>query len=321
MTTEPTNDAHIAGRRVHYGDFYGLNELPDVPLFAVYGNCQAESLRVLLHGALAGEWHGVRLPPVHELTEQDLPHLHTLLPRLSLFVAQPVAAGYRGLPLGNNDVLPRLADDARIVRIPVMRWTALMPTLAIVRAPGVGDPPVAPYHDLRVLTAAARGESTVELTSPTPEAVWAAREESLRQLRVRQDAHHALDAASILDAAGPNAVHVINHPGNGVLTEVAAAILAEAGLSATVPDPGRVLLGGIRAPIYASTLEALGHDPDDLIGGPHDDWIIHGERIPEQDIAAEHLRWYAQNPSVVTAGLARHEELISRLGLDGGLRR
>ena len=213
------------------------------------------------------------------------------------------------------------ADDARVVRIPVMRWTALMPTLAIVRAPGVGDPPVAPYHDLRVLTAAARGESTVELTRPTPEAVWAAREESLRQLRVRQDAHHALDVASILDAAGPNAVHVINHPGNGVLTEVAAAILAEAGLSATVPDPGRVLLGGIRAPIYASTLEALGHDPDDLIGGPHDDWIIHGEHIPEQDIAAEHLRWYARNPSVVTAGLARHEQLISRLGLDGGLRR
>ena len=161
----------------------------------------------------------------------------------------------------------------------------------------------------------------MELTSPTPEAVWAAREESLRQLRVRQDAHHALDAASILDAAGPNAVHVINHPGNGVLTEVAAAILAEAGLSATGPDPGRVLLGGIRAPIYASTLEVLGHDPDDLIGGPHDDWIIHGEHIPEQDIAAEHLRWYARNPSVVTAGLARHEQLISRLGLDGGLRR
>ena len=35
MTTEPTNDAHIAGRRVHYGDFYGLNELTDVPLFAL----------------------------------------------------------------------------------------------------------------------------------------------------------------------------------------------------------------------------------------------------------------------------------------------
>ena len=33
------------------------------------------------------------------------------------------------------------------------------------------------------------------------------------------------------------------------------------------------------------------------------------------DIAAEHLRWYAQHPSVVAAGLRRHEHLIQRLGL------
>ncbi|MCT1456539.1 WcbI family polysaccharide biosynthesis putative acetyltransferase [Kocuria rhizophila] len=308
-------DPQDEGRRAHYGDFYGLSELPDKPLFAVHGNCQAESLRVLLHGALAGDWHGVRMPPVHELLEQDLPHLHALLPRLSLLVTQPIAAGYRGLPLGTDDVLPRLGVDARVVRVPVMRWTALMPTLAIVRAPGVGDPPIAPYHDLRVLTAAARGERRVDLTPPSADAARAAREESLAQLRLRQEAHRTLDAASLLDAAGPNAVHVINHPGNGVLRAVASAVLDDAGLSAPVPDPGRVLLGGIRAPILESTLEALEHDPAELEGGPHDDWIIHGAHVPAQDIAAEHLRWYAQHPSVVAAGLRRHEHLIQRLGL------
>ena len=308
-------DPQDPGRRAHYGDFYGLTRLPDRPLFAVYGNCQAESLRVLLHGALAGDWHGVRMPPVHELLEQDLPHLLDLLPRLSLFVTQPVAAGYRSLPLGNDDVLPHLAGTARVVRIPAMRWTALMPTLAIVRAPGVGDPPVAPYHDLRVLTAAARGEHRVRLTRPGPEAVRAAREESLRQLRLRQEAHRTLDVASLLDAAGPNAVHVINHPTNGVLRAVAAAVLEEVGLPAPVPDPGRVLLGSIRAPIYASTLAALGFGAADLEGGPHDDWIIQGEHVAEEEVAAEHLRWYAQHPSVVTAGLARHGRLIEALGL------
>ncbi|RKQ36869.1 WcbI family polysaccharide biosynthesis putative acetyltransferase [Kocuria tytonis] len=312
---EPVIDPNDHGRRLHYGDFYGLTELPERPLFAVHGNCQAESLRVLLHGALGGQWHGVRMPPVHELCEQDLPHLQALLPRLSLLVTQPVAAGYRGLPVGTEDVLPRLGARARVVRIPAMRWTALMPTLAIVRAPGVTDPPVAPYHDLRVLTAAARGETSVELTHPSRDAVLAAREESLAQLRVRQEAHRTLDVASLLDAAGPNAVHVINHPCNGVLRAVAGAILDEVGLSAPVPDPGRVLLGGIRAPVYASTLEALGFDPAELEGGPHDDWIIQGEHVPEQAVAQEHLRWYARNPGVVQAGLRRHERLIARLGL------
>lgn len=44
-------DPHDPGRRAHYGEFYGLTELPDAPIFMVHGNCQAESLRVLLHGA------------------------------------------------------------------------------------------------------------------------------------------------------------------------------------------------------------------------------------------------------------------------------
>lgn len=310
-------DPHDAGRRAHYGEFYGLVESPELPLFAVYGNCQAESLRVLMHGALEGRWHGVRMPPVHELTAQDLPHLCALLSRVGLLVTQPVAAGYRGLPLGNDDVALHLRADVRVVRVPVMRWSALMPTLAIVRAPGVGDPPVVPYHDLRVLTAAARGESAVTLGPPSPHAALVAREESLAQLWTRQRAHDTVDAASILDAAGVNAVHVINHPGNEVLRAVASAVLDRAGLSAPVPDPGRVLLGGIRAPIHESTLEALGHDPADLEDGPREDWLVRGERITEQEVTWAHLRWYAEHPSVVGAGLTRHAGLIERLGLRG----
>ena len=56
-------------------------------------------------------------------------------------------------------------------------------------------------------------------------------------------------------------------------------------------------------------------DPAELEGGPHEEWIIHGEHVPAQDIAGEHLRWYAQHPSVVAAGVRRHEHLIHRLGL------
>ena len=76
-------DPQDEGRRAHYGDFYGLSELPDKPLFAVHGNCQAESLRVLLHGALAGDWHGVRMPPVHELLE-PVSYTHLTLPTILL---------------------------------------------------------------------------------------------------------------------------------------------------------------------------------------------------------------------------------------------
>ena len=308
-------DPHDPGRRAHYGEFYGLSDIPELPIFMVHGNCQAESLRVLLHGAGQGRWHGVRVPPVHELLAEDLPHLRRLLARCSAVVTQPVAAGYRGLPLGTEDILALVPDTTRAVKFPVMRWTALMPTLAIVRAPGVTDPPVAPYHDLRTLVAAAQGRTAVRLAPVPPRAVVASRDESLRQLRIRQEAHATVDAASIFQSAGANAAHVINHPSNRVLIRVARAILEELGEPGNVTDPGRVLLGGIRAPVHLSTLEALGYGADDLEGGPREHWIIGGEHVSEADVAAEHLAWYARFPQVVAAGMTRHERLIRAMGL------
>lgn len=315
MTETLGFDPHDPGRRAHYGEFYGLTDLPDAPIFMVHGNCQAESLRVLLHAAGEGRWHGVRVPPVHELLAEDLPHLRRLLARCSTVVTQPVASGYRGLPLGTDDILALAPVTTRVVKFPVMRWTALMPTLAIVRAPGVTDPPVAPYHDLRTLVAAAQGRKTVRPEPVSPRAVLVSRDESLRQLRVRQEAHGTVDAASIFRSAGANAAHVINHPSNRVLIDVARAILAELGEPGEVTDPGRVLLGGIRAPVHSSTLKALGYRSEDLEGGPREDWIIGGERVSEADVAAEHLAWYARFPRVVAAGMKRHERLIRAMGL------
>lgn len=303
------------GRRAHYGEFYGLSDLPDAPIFMVHGNCQAESLRVLLHAAGEGRWHGVRVPPVHELLADDLPHLTRLLGRCSFVATQPVASGYRGLPLGSEEILARTTADTRAVKYPVMRWTALMPTLAIVRAAGVTDPPVAPYHDLRVLVAAAQGKTSVRLGPVSAEAVRTSRDESLRQLRTRQRAHGTVDAASLFESAGPNAAHVINHPSNEVLMGVAREILSELGEPGEVKDPGRVLLGGIRAPVYESTLEALDYRAADLAGGPREHWIIGGENVSEADVAAEHLRWYSHVPQVVAAGMKRHERLIGAMGL------
>lgn len=308
-------DPHDPGRRAHYGEFYGLHELPDLPLLLVHGNCQAESLRVLLHAAGQGAWHGVRIPPVHELTEEDLPHLHRILARCGVVVTQPIAAGYRGLALGSEEILARTPRGCAVVKFPVLRWTALMPTLAIVRAEGVTDPPIAPYHDLRVLVAAAQQKTSVELKPVSAEAVRVSRDESLRQLRTRQEAHNTVDAASVFEAAGADAAYVINHPTNRVLRGVADAILGRLGVSAVTTDPGRVLLGGIRAPVAASTLDALGYDRADLADGPREHWIIGGKRYSQEYVAQEHLRWYQKYPQVVTAGMKRHGQLIAAMGL------
>ena len=297
----------MTGRKQHYGQFYGLAPIApdDRPLLVVHGNCQAESLRVLLDGA-ASPVRAVRLPPVHELTADDLPHLDRLLAQVDVLVSQPVRAGYRGLPLGTAELLARAPRRPRLVVVPVIRWAALHPFQVIVRA-AAGEPPVVPYADLRTLTLAAGRPALPE--SPSAGAVRAVRDLSVRELRGRQERHGALPVDDLLVAAGAGAAHTVNHPGNVVLAGVAARVLAAAGLPGEVVDPGRTLLDSVHTPVLASVLDALGLPAEHASRS----WLVHGRRLADDEVREVQLRWYADHPGVAEAGLARHAEAAAAL--------
>jgi len=288
----------------------GAADLGDRPLLVVHGNCQAEALRVLCSAALGDDVTSVRLPPVFELEAADMDDFVALIRRTSYFVTQPIVDDYRGLPLGSAQVRALLPESATSVTVPVMRWAALHPTQVIVRAPGVGDPPVVPYHDLRVLVAASRGDRTVDLVQPSPAAVRAVRDISREQLRIRQDHHDTVDAVAEFEAAGGAATWTINHPQNEVLRGVAARILERLGVAADVADPGRVLLSTTMAPVSGATLAAL-----DLKGEQRSSWVHQGRDITEEEVSAGQLAWYAENPQVVAAGLRRHAQTLNALGI------
>lgn len=290
-------------RTWHYRSFYGLDpdsERDPRPLVLLHGNCQAESLRVLLDAADAPV-RTVRMPPVHELIADDLPYLHKLLQRSEVVVSQPVRPGYRGLPLGTAEVMEAAAPSSRLVMIPVIRWAALHPFQVIVRSPTAGEPPIVPYHDLRTLTEAAGTKPAPEVS---PRAVRAVRDISLRELRERQQRHATLAVDDLLLEEGLGACHVINHPGNGVLRGLARRILQEIGCDQPVPDPGRVLLDSVHAPVPAFVIEALG-----LQGDATTDWRVHQRRVDDAEIRQAHLAWYGRHPEVVAEGLRRHAEV------------
>src|SRR5205085_7499609 len=77
-------------------------EEPRRPLCLVYGNCQAEPLRVLLDESadFADRYETVRIPPVHEINAVQVGKLQRVLHLASLIVAQPIKDNYRELPLG-----------------------------------------------------------------------------------------------------------------------------------------------------------------------------------------------------------------------------
>ncbi|GAA0553489.1 hypothetical protein GCM10010172_40030 [Paractinoplanes ferrugineus] len=293
-------------RTRHFGAFYGLVEpAGDGPVVLVVGNCQAESLRIMLDGP---DLRTVRLPPVHELTAADLPHLARWLARTELLITQPIHDHYHGLPLGSAQLSDQLGPGARTVRVPVIRFAGLYPAHAIVRPPSDPSlvPPVVAYHDLRVLAEAAALGRSARLDVA---AVRAIAEQSLDQLRIREAAHRTVVVSDLFATPSFAQMRTLNHPGNPVWTELAARVRAALGLPEHVVDPGRPLLDSVHAPREAAVIEAWGLDE------PERPWVVDGRVVETGAVREAHLAWYARHPDAVRAGLVRHESALRTLGL------
>jgi hypothetical protein len=318
-----SDDTAIDGRTRHYGTFYGLDpadrtdgggadDLDDErPLLIVWGNCQAEAVRQLLAASPTLELRTVRIPPVFELTAADRPPLRRLVERADVLMSQPVKDDFRDLPLGTGQLADRLRPGVPVVRWPVVRCSAYQPFQAIVRDPRdpSRDPPVVPYHDLRTLASARRGEDllTADVSVAACRSVG---ETSKAELRRRENAQCDVGISDLFDRPEAGDMFTINHPGNRVLVELAHRLQLALGHPADAVDPGRNLLGEVTAPVPAPALAALG-----LPGSAAPNWRVRGRDIPSTGIHRVQLQWYRDNPWVVDAGYARHRTTLETLGL------
>lgn len=301
--------AQVDPRTRHYGSFYGLDEpAGDDPVALVVGNCQAESLRIMLDG---GGLRTVRSPAVHELVPADLPHLDRWLSRAALLVCQPIRDDYHGLPLGTAQLAGRLGTGARTVRVPVIRFAGLYPAHAIVRPPADPSlvPPVVEYHDLRILAEAAGLPARARLDAA---AVRLIARHSLDQLRRREVAHGTIVASDLFAAPSFALMRTLNHPGNAIFAALAARVRAALDLPEHPADPGRPLLDSVHAPREAPVIEAWGLDEPER---PY--WVVGDAVIAADAVREAHLAWYAAHPDAVRAGLARHADSLRILGLAG----
>ncbi|MFC9981851.1 WcbI family polysaccharide biosynthesis putative acetyltransferase [Gordonia sp. NPDC127522] len=305
----------VDGRTRHYGEFYGVTEAPmndDEQLLVVWGNCQAEAMRIVLSSSPDLPYRTIRVPPVHELESADIPHVERLVRRAAVIVSQPVRARYRGLPIGGPD-LAEMAPAAAVVVWPVIRYGGLFPFQVIARHPAQPSavPAAVPYHDLRTVLAVRAGrtrfdEWDVEVSADRfrHAAQW-----SVAQLEVRERRHCDVGISDILLDVGADAAHTINHPGNRVLLTLGGRILEALGASAPVP-PSRDLLGNIRAPLERRVIDALG-----IQATPRASWAVDGAVLTEEEVHRSQMRWYAEHPEFIDAVLDRYGDLIEILGM------
>lgn len=303
-------------RAWHYGEFYGLKPLPeaDLPLLVVHGNCQAESVRLLLQGGAAPVVAGapcvsVRIPAVHELAADEVPLLQRLLAAADVVVSQPIADDYHGLPLGTAQVAAA-APRATLVVFPVFRYAGLLPHQVVFTHPVAGDPPVVPYHDVRTMVRAAELPPLPPLTSDRVDAVaqW-----SLDELRKREQAAGAVVVSDLVPGAGLRATNTINHPGNPILVGMAARVQERLGWEATAQDPGHELLDSVHAPIDPVVRERFAAGP--ASPWPSSDaWVVGGSDVPVEQVATAQIDWYHAHTDVLEAALARAASQLELLG-------
>lgn len=313
MTTGPTPEL-----RAHYRDLYDGLPASEAgssgrPVLVVIGNCQAESLRLLLD---EDDVTTVRLPALHELTAYDVAPLQALLARTDLLVSQPVGDDYRGLPLGTEQVRAALPQGAAHVLVPSLRYAGLHPHHLLVHPPGLEapDPPVVPYHDVRTVVAAAwarAGRPAPPAPELTPQQVLAVAADSVSELVRREQQHGTVVASDLLAHPTATLVRTINHPGNELLGALAARVRARLGLEPRTPTLTRPLLDRLHAPLEPAVV--LAHD----LGVPaRTHWVVDGEPLGTDEVAVAHLAWYAARPELLDAALARSGPLRDLLGLD-----
>jgi hypothetical protein len=297
VTTIAPSGSAVLGRRLHYGEFYGLAPLPE-SFGVVLGNCQAESLRLVMD---APERRFIRVPPVHEMTAEDARLLHDLVPRAHTVVTQPVRDDYHDLPLGSRQVAA--ATSARVLTVPPVRFAGLHPFQAAIRVPGVEeDPPVVAYHDVRTLAAAA---GIAVAASISPGAVRGIGHSSIEVLRARE-ASADIRVSDLFDDVTSDHARTVNHPGNAVWLPLGARVLDALGDADGPVDPGHPLLAAVRAPLRAEVVEAW-----DLPDEPRDGWIVEGEVIDDAEVRSAHAAWYAAHPAFVAAAVERLAPLLA----------
>jgi hypothetical protein len=297
------------------------------PLCLVYGNCQAEPIRALLASsrAFTEEYETVPIPAVHEVSRGGVPGIQRLVRQAALVIAQPIKDGYRGLPLGTNEMVSLAPGNCRLVRFPTLYYDALYPLQVIVHVRGRGaereavSAPVTVYHDLRTLCAASKGLSDEAATHwirryrPPERAIHTAGTRAGEEVRFRDCSADISTFDSIVEreaTCGPTFL-TVNHPALSVLAHIAEGIHHHLGLvSANGVGDHAEPLGTFRTPLERPVLEALGLNCE-----PRRDWIIKGKRISAFDVMRRQLAWYRRRPDVVQAALDEYADRIEMFQL------
>lgn len=278
------------------------------PLWVVHGGMQAVAVRRLLAADPSAPYRTVGTPSADTATVADVPAVFGRLNSADVVITEDLPAGYRGLPLGTEDILSHVRPGVPVIAFPRLVYAGLHP-FQVEATPELGGlPPLVPYHDLRLVAQAARLPSVRSGLETCPDRL---REfAALQLLRLRMLECEGVGGSAAIRPAGIHATHAVDRPGNALLVALARTIQVTLGVAPTAKDPGTPLLSRYVAPVEDTVADALGL--------PHPTarhWGVQGRPVQTSDIQSAHAAWYRRRPDVVRAVLAAHQRRFELLGM------
>lgn len=292
------------------------------PVALVYGNCQAEALRRILftHPGFAQRYQLLRVPAVHEITPHELELIQGRMPEVEVLISQEIKPEYRGLALGTEQLVDKLPASATVLRYPVAYFEGPFPFHVYVNRgqdPISTSAPFTDYHDLRTLYAASQGWDLVttlrrlDELQLDPDWLRANAERSLAELTSRET-QFAAQLTSTIREHPTSSFRTINHPVNGLVTEVARQLLLALGHQDAdlVLGSRQYYLDHMRAPLEPQIVRALGGEPG---ADDRDEWITSAGVFGRSQVVAAHLAMYRTDPALMSDGLHKHTRRLAQL--------
>lgn len=282
------------------------------PLWVLHGGPQADPLRRLLNHDAQAPYIAVSTRSVDRMTSDDVAPMMRLVNQADAFITERLPSGYRGLPVGVDDLRPHLRPGIPVFTFPRIDYSGLHP-YQVGRDPlaGLADPPLVPYHDLRSVAVAAGTRTLEQAWNVLPSARFVREFAAWQLLRLRRvEARTDVGVAGAVRAAGMGAVHTVDRPGDALLVEIAKGIQSCLRVEPTADDHGIGLLGQCRGPVEPNIAEALGLPVPET-----DAWSMYGRQLTSTDIHVAQVEWYRQHPDVLKAIMAAHASRMDLLGL------
>jgi hypothetical protein len=234
----------------------------------VYANCQSGPLGSIL-STLSDDLVVLKVDPVHVLKPDRLAAVEAQFDKASVIVHQPIGPGFRDFSVA---ALKKKFPRKRWISFPSLYFAAYSPNLMYLRKPGGGTlrGVLNDYHDDRVVQGFLRGLSVPQMLGELARADPVAGDEAIRHalgVLAERDAGVDIGCAGFIEAQfrTQRLFHVMNHPANAVLVQVALGVLARLGLPAKAGAADRLcaapcFLSNYQVPIEASVLAAIRSD-------------------------------------------------------------